>query len=91
MEKVFEQAKDLHVRNVIVYGNNADNKLYREAEYKTEITTVELEDMFKKGALLINDGTNLLVGVVFAGNQVKTLGVADEDVVLVAWTAKTPE
>ena len=91
MEKVFEQAKDLHVRNVIVYGNNTDNKLYREAEYETEITTVELEDMFKKGALLINDGTNLLVGVVFAGNQVKTLGVADEDVVLVAWTAKTPE
>lgn len=91
MEKVFEQAKDLHVRNIVVYGDTSDNKLYREAEYKTEITTVELEDMFKKGALLINDGTNLLVGVVFAGNQVKTLGVADSDVVLVAWTAKTPE
>lgn len=89
MEKVFEQAKDLHVRNVIVYGNNADNKLYREAEYKTEITTVELEDMFKKGALLINDGTNLLVGVVFVGDQVKTFDAAGA--ALVAWTAKTPE
>lgn len=74
MNKIFEQAKDLHVRNIVVYGNSEDNALYIDAEFTTQVKQVELEDAFMKGALLINDGTNILVPFALTDNMVTTIG-----------------
>lgn len=86
MNRIYEQAKDLHVRNNVVYGNT-DNKIYYDAAYTDQVTQPDLEDAFIKGALLIDDGTNKLVPVVLAGNIVKTIGESGS----VSWEALIPE
>lgn len=84
MNKIFEQAKDLHVRNYVVYGKTGDKKLYYDAAYKTQVTQADLEDAFTKGALLVVDGANKLVPVALAANTVKTVG---DTGTLTSWTA----
>lgn len=88
MEKIFERVEDLHVRAVVAYGKAADKKLYLEADYKTLMSAADLEKAFKLGALLVNDGTNLLVPVSFAGGKVKTVGMGASAVELTEWTAE---
>lgn len=91
MNKIFEQSKDLHVRNYVVYGNASDNKLYYEATYTNQVTEADLVDAFVKGALLIDDGTNKLVPVSIADNTVKTIDGTSSSATLVTWTAKAAE
>lgn len=90
MEKKFEQAKDLHVRNYVVYGKAADKKLYYDAAYTKQVSKADLEDAFNKGALLIVDGSNKLVPVVLVGNAVKTIietGTETKVLSFVSWAA----
>lgn len=78
MNKTYEQAKDLHVRAVTVYGKTEDNKLYwnlSDDTYSEEVKQAELEDLFGKGLLMIDDGTNKLVPVSIADNKAVTLSV----------------
>ncbi len=90
MTKVFEDTNDLHVRNVIFYGNTTDHKLYREADYTTQITVAELENAFKKGTCLVFDGTNHLVPVAFAAGKVITMS-GTTSVTGTEWAAKAEE
>lgn len=87
MEKIFEQAKDLHVVATYVYGNGTDTNAYADAECTKQFTTSELKEVFVKGALIkINDGlykaANFIdgaIGYVNASGEVETLvSVADE-------------
>lgn len=87
MTKVHEDAKDLHVRSLIFYGKAADHKLYRESTYKTQITSAELADAFKKGMVLVFDGTNYLIPVAFAGSKVTTMS-GTTSVAGTEWSAK---
>lgn len=91
MEKIFERVEDLHVRAVVVYGKTADKKLYLESDYKTQAAAADVEKAFKLGALLVNDGTNLLVPVSFAAGKVKTVGMGASAVELTEWAAKTAD
>lgn len=78
MNKTYEQAKDLHVRAVTVYGKAADKKLYWNlsgSTYSEQVKQAELEDLFGKGLLIINDGTNKLVPVSITANKAVTLAV----------------
>lgn len=90
MTKVFEDANDQHVRNVIFYGKAADHKLYREAGYITQITSAELADAFKKGMVLVFDGTNYLVPVAFTAAKVITMS-GTTSVTGTEWAAKAEE
>ena len=76
MERLYEHANDQHVANYIVYGKEADKKLYLEPEYKTQVGQAEATDAFKKGRLLIMDTTTSLVPVSMAGTTVKTVAVS---------------
>lgn len=94
MNKTYEQAKDLHVRAVTVYGKTADKKLYwnlSDSTYSEEVKQAELEDLFGKGLLIIDDGTNKLVPVSITANKVVTLSVTtasggSDTVSPVTWT-----
>ena len=76
MEKVYEQAKDLHIRNFVVYGKAADSKLYYESNYTTQVGKEVAEDAFKKGSLLIVDDGKYFIPVALNGTKVYTVNAA---------------
>lgn len=89
MDKIFEQAKDLHVVATYVYGNGTDTNAYADAECTKQFTTSELKEVFVKGALIkINDGlykavsfVDSAIGYVNASGEAETLAAkADEEV-----------
>lgn len=88
MERIYDQAKDVHVATYVLYAKTADKKLYLESSYITQVTKAELEDAFKKGRLLVFDGTNYLVAISMAGGKVKTVGMGSSAVELTEWAAK---
>lgn len=56
MDKIYEQAKDLHVAAYIAYVKKGDKYAYTDAECQKKFTTSELADAFKKGLLVIAEG-----------------------------------
>ena len=56
MDKIFEQAKDLHVVATYVHGNGSDTNAYADAECTKQFTVSELKEVFVKGALIVIDG-----------------------------------
>ena len=86
LHKFYEQGKDLHVANYIVYGKTADHKLYADKALKETVTTVEIEDAFKKGRLVIIEGTNYLVPIGFSAAGAVTIDTAST-LKAVTWTA----
>ena len=87
MERIYDQAKDVHVASYVLYAKTADKKLYLEPSYTTKVSKAELEDAFKKGRLLIFDGTNYLVAISMHGGKVKTIGMGASAVELTEWAA----
>lgn len=53
MERFFEQAKDLHVKSVIFYGNPTDGKLYEDDSFLIPADMEKALDLFSKGLLLV--------------------------------------
>lgn len=89
MNKIYEQAKDLHVKNYVVYGKAADHKLYLEAAYTNQVDQADLEDMFAKGLVLIDLGTDgFAVPISIKGEKVTTVATVSNAVALVEWSAK---
>lgn len=87
MDKIFDDAIDDHVRAYVVYGKTADKKLYVDKEMKTtQATKAEVEDAFKKGALLIVAGSDYLKAVSMTGTTVKTVAMGSSAVELTSWT-----
>lgn len=72
MEKLYENAGDLHVASYIVYGHT-DGKVYADADHKKTITKEELEHVFKVGRLIVKDGSDLMAAVGYGSTGVKTL------------------
>ena len=85
--KIFEQAKDLHVRNIVVYGNE-DKNLFYEASCENQVIEADLQDAFLKGCLLIKDGDNLFVPVSINANKVSVVASGAS---LVEYSAKIVE
>ena len=60
MEKIFEHANEQHVRAGVVYLNSEDKILYFDSAFTIAVTKNVLIDLFKKGILVVNDGTNFV-------------------------------
>ena len=90
MKKIFDDAKDKNVANVVFYGDETDNKLYYEASgsTKTQVTQADLEDAFKKGRLIVAVGDNMYTPVKVAANKVTVADIVSNAVALVDYTAK---
>lgn len=54
IEHLYEQSKDLHIRNYIVYADTTKNYVYADAACTTgkELTKDELIEAFKKNVLV---------------------------------------
>ena len=90
LNKFYEQGKDLHVANYMAYGKTADHKLYADAAFKETVTAAEIEDAFKKGRLVIIEGSNFLVPVIFSAAGAITVASGDT-VKIQAWAASATE
>ena len=90
MSKIFEDANDQHVRNIIVYGKTADHKLYTTSAKTTQVAQAVVEDAFAKGMLLVQEGDVFLVPIALDGNKVTTAALAGSPAAItgVEWTAK---
>lgn len=52
--KIFNDAKDVNVAAVVIYGNGTDSKAYKDADFKTQFKTSELREAFiKRGVAFI--------------------------------------
>ena len=52
MDKIYEEAKDLHVVATTIYTNLEDGVAYTDAECTKPFSVEELKDAFVKGALV---------------------------------------
>ena len=73
MIKVSEIYDDQHIRTVILYGKTADHKLYADEKYTIKVAADFIESAFKKGMLLVSDGTSMLRPVKFVAGKVVTV------------------
>ena len=71
--KIYEGYSDQHIRAVIAYGKAADHKLYADSAHTVTMPDNVIADAFKKGMLLVDDGTNLLRPVKFRSGKVITV------------------
>lgn len=72
MNKVYEEYQDLHVRKTYIYAKNADVYAYSDIATTVKIASADLEDMFRKGAIIV------AAGVEYAPISMSTsLGVTD--------------
>ena len=80
MDYIFEQAKDLHVKSVIFYGNPNDGKLYEDDAFLIQANVDKAFDLFTKGLLLVFVDGIFHVPVCIVGHDVriiwKTGGIA---------------
>lgn len=70
MDKIFQDAKDIHVTAVIVYGKTSDSKIYVDPDFETQVDQAVVEDAFNKGVLLVKVGTASYRPVKVAANKV---------------------
>ena len=87
MHTIYEVYGDKNVCSFVAYGKTADHKLYKDEKFKEELLATEVADAFKKGMLLISDGSNFLRPVKLAGNKVTTMD-GTTSVTGTEWTAK---
>ena len=87
MHTIYEVYGDKNVCAFVAYGKVADHKLYKDEKFKEELLATEVADAFKKGMLLISDGSNFLHPVKLAGNKVTTVD-GTTAVTGTEWTAK---
>lgn len=86
IEKLYNQAKDEHVAAYVVYGKTG--KIYYDSANTVQVTKADMEDAFRKGRLMVNDGTNLLIAISMASGKCKTVGMGASAVELTEWAAK---
>lgn len=60
MKEVFATYKEKFVKGAILYYKEADGILYYEPEFTTKVSKNRLVDLFKKGLVVIDDGTSLV-------------------------------
>jgi hypothetical protein len=107
MNVIYQDAKDLHVGAIIVYGNTEDGKLYADPEFTDQVTIAALYDAFIKGLLVVKvddyndifkpiaisnpDGHYLYVPTLSDGDRFYTFAALDPDAPASGETTTQPE
>lgn len=53
MDRIFEAAKDVHVKATYVYGKSSDTAAYVDSECTVKYKTSALKEVFLKGAVIV--------------------------------------
>ena len=77
MEKVFQDAKDLNLCNLVAYGNDA--KLYADADHADQLTADVAKEAFEKNLLIVKVDEDVFKPVAFVDGAIVciTLGAGD--------------
>ncbi len=94
MKPIYNDAKDLQVRKLVVYGKAADHKLYIDSAYTKLAVEADVVDAFDKGMLLIVEATGSSLPIFRYEGRIYTVGTKDisstgtpnEVADLVGWT-----
>lgn len=65
MDKIFEQAKDLHVVATYVYLSDDDSYAYKDAKLENKYKKNELLEVFMKGCILVTEDGELFFPTAF--------------------------
>ena len=68
MDRIYENASDVHVRATYVYVKSGDNYAYSDPDCTKTITSDELYDLYVKG-LIIDDGVTIYHPVSYSYDQ----------------------
>ena len=52
MDRIFEQAKDLHVRATYIYGKASDTAAYVDADCTQKMTVSQMKEIFLRGGVI---------------------------------------
>lgn len=52
MDRIFEQAKGLHVRATYIYGKAGDTAAYVDADCTQKMTVSQMKEIFLKGGMI---------------------------------------
>lgn len=91
MKKIYEQTNDLHVRNILFYGNAEDSKLYVDEALTKQATKAQAEDAFVKGQLLIKSTLGMFVPIYFGESGVGIIGDQEGEVTVTVFAVAVPE
>lgn len=87
MAKIYEDAKDVHVRATIIYKKANDTKAYADSECAVQLTTSELKDAYLKGAVIDAAGVLYMPVCLTVANNIATVTYVTADTTT-ATTAK---
>lgn len=76
MERIYNDAKDEHVANFVVYGKAADSKIYYDSEYTTQVKKADAEDAFLKGRLIVKTSAGASAAVGITSSKVLTAAMS---------------
>lgn len=79
MEKVFQDAKDLNLCNLVAYGN--DGKLYADADHADQLTADVAKEAFEKNLLIVKVDENVFKPVAFIDGDIVCIDLGTGDVV----------
>ena len=89
MERIYNDAKDEHVANFVVYGKAADSKIYYDAEYTTQVTKADAEDAFLKGRLIVKTASGASEAIGITSTKVLTAAVSSGSLAATEWAFAT--
>lgn len=64
--KIYQDLKDVHVSNVIVYTNGTDGKAYVDSSLSKQFASEDLKDAYEKGCLVKDSSGNYYTPVGYA-------------------------
>lgn len=79
MEKVFQDAKDLNLCNLVAYGN--DGKLYADSDHADQLTADVAKEAFEKNLLIVKVDEDVFKPVAFIDGNVVCIDLGTGDVV----------
>lgn len=86
MTKIFGRTEEQYLNAVVLYYKSADGILYIDAEKTEAASKAAVINLFKKGILVVDDGTNfvrpscLTVATNYAEVSYTTVGASDKAV-----------
>ena len=60
MTNIFARSNEQYLNGVVFYLKAADVILYKESTYTNKVSKEELANAFRKGILIVDDGTNIV-------------------------------
>lgn len=87
MKKIYDDAKHKNVSAFVVFANDADSKIYVDADFTEQAKQADVEDAFNHNRIVVMDGDVALRAVALDANKVATIDVTGTTVSGAEWEA----